>query len=568
MATTYRISRSSVLGIVVLVGCALAVSYTAAQQVPAKAVEAKQGMAVSVSGLASDVGVAVLQKGGNAVDAAVAVAFALAVTHPTAGNIGGGGFMLVLPPEGEVTFFDYRETAPGKATKDMFKKNESHLTHRVVGVPGTVRGLEMAHKRFGKLPWKDVVMPAVDMAEKGFKLERSLASSLNSVVGRSATSHPELARVYGKDGKPGWSAGDTIVLADLGKTLRLIAEQGPDAFYRGAIADLIAKEMEVGGGLITKDDLANYVAKERQPVHGTYRGFDVFAPSPPSGGGVCLVEMLNMLENYDLKKQGRWSKETLHVMTEAMRRAYCDRARWLGDPDFTKIPTHLTSKEYAAKLAKEIDLAKATPSATLATDIPLGGESESTTHFSVIDKDGLAVANTYTLEGGYGSHVVVKGAGFILNNEMNDFNWFPGVTNTKGTVGTDANLIVPGKRMLSSMTPTIVTKNGKVVLITGSPGGRTIINTVLCVVVNVIDFDMDVQSAVDAPRMHHQWFPDELHIEDRPAISAALPQLRAMGHVVKTARGQGDAHSIAVDPRTGVYQGAADKRTSSKAAGY
>jgi gamma-glutamyltranspeptidase / glutathione hydrolase len=567
MATTFR-ARGFLLGIIVLLGGALVASHTGAQQAPTKAVEAKQGMVVSVSGPASDVGIAILQKGGNAVDAAVAVAFALAVTHPTAGNIGGGGFMLVHPREGEPTFFDYRETAPGKATKDMFKKNESHLTHRVVGVPGTVRGLEMAHKRFGKLPWKDVVLPAVELAEKGFPLSRSLASSLNNVVRNTAKTHAELARVYGKDGKPDWSADDTLVLADLGKTLRLIAEQGPDAFYKGPIADLIAKEMEAGGGLITKDDLANYVAKERQPVHGTYRGYDVFAPSPPSGGGICLVEMLNMLENYDLNKQGRWSKETLHLMTESMRRAYCDRARWLGDPDFTKIPTHLTTKDYAAKLAKEIDPAKATPSATLATDIPLIGESESTTHFSVIDKDGLAVANTYTLEGGYGSHVVVKGAGFILNNEMNDFNWFPGVTNTKGTVGTDANLIVPGKRMLSSMTPTIVVKNGKVVLITGSPGGRTIINTVLCVVVNVIDFNMDVQAAVDAPRMHHQWFPDELHIEDRPAINAALPQLRAMGHVVKTTRGQGDAHSIAVDPRTGAYQGAADKRTASKAAGY
>jgi gamma-glutamyltranspeptidase / glutathione hydrolase len=567
MANTCR-ARSFLMGIVALLGCAFLASYTAAQQAPVKAVEAKQGMVVSVSGPASDVGVAVLQKGGNAVDAAVAVAFALAVTHPTAGNIGGGGFMLVHPRQGEPTFFDYRETAPGKATRDMFKKGESHLTHRVVGVPGTVRGLEMAHKRFGKLPWKDVVLPAVELAEKGFKLERSLASSLNNVVGKSAKTHAELARVYGKNGKPDWSPGDTLVLADLGKTLRLIAEQGPDAFYKGAIAELIAREMEAGGGLITKDDLANYIAKERQPVHGTYRGYDVFAPSPPSSGGICLLEMLNMLENYDLNKQGRWSKETLHLMTESMRRAYCDRARWLGDPDFTKIPTHLTTKEYAAKLAKEIDPARATPSAKLATDIPLVGESDSTTHFSVIDKDGLAVANTYTLEGGYGSHVVVKGAGFILNNEMNDFNWFPGVTNTKGTIGTDANVIVPGKRMLSSMTPTIVAKNGKVVLITGSPGGRTIINTVLCVVVNVIDFNMDVQAAVDAPRMHHQWFPDELQIENRPAINEAVPQLRAMGHNVKLARGQGDAHSIAVDPRTGVYQGAADKRTASKAAGY
>jgi gamma-glutamyltranspeptidase/glutathione hydrolase len=566
MTSRLLFSVSACVALLLLI-CLLA-TRTDAQAPAGKATQAKQGMVVSVSAPASDVGVAVLQKGGNAVDAAVAVAFALAVTHPAAGNIGGGGFMLVKPAKGEPAFIDYRETAPGKATKDMFKKGESHQTHRVVGVPGTVRGLELAHKRYGRLPWKDVVMPAVELAEKGFKIDRSLSSSLNGVVGRSAGTHPELARVYGKDGKPGWSAGETLVLADLGNTLRSIAEQGSDAFYKGAIADLIAKEMEAGGGLISKEDLASYQARERQAVHGTYRGYDVYAPSPPSGGGVCLVEMLNILENYDLKKQGRWSAATMHQMIESMRRAFHDRAVWLGDPDFTKIPTHLTTKEYGVKLAKEINLAKATPSATLAPEIPLSGESDSTTHFSVIDKDGLAVANTYTLEGGYGSHVVVKGAGFLLNNEMNDFNWFPGVTDKKGNVGTDPNIIVPGKRMLSSMTPTIVAKDGKVLLITGSPGGRTIINTVLCVVLNVLDFGMDIQEAVDAPRMHHQWFPDQVQYEDRPTLSGAISELKNMGHTLKIARGQGDAHSIWIDPNTGIYHGAADKRTSSKAVGY
>ncbi len=540
---------------------------TGAQPAPGKPLPAKHGMVVTVSGPASDVGLAVLQKGGNAVDASVAVAFALAVTHPTAGNIGGGGFMLVHPASGDPTFFDYREVAPGKATKDMFKDYKRHDTALVVGVPGTVRGLELAHKRFGKLPWKDVVMPAVVMAEKGFKMEPSLVRSLNGAV-KNATNHPELARVYGKDGKPGWSEGDTLVLPDLGKTLRLIAEVGPDAFYKGPIADLIAKEMEAGGGLITKDDLAKYQAKERKPVRGTYRGHGIVSAPPPSSGGTCLVEMLNILENYDLKKQGRWSKETLHVMIESMRRAFCDRAQWLGDPDFTKIPDHLTTKEHAAKLVKEIDLAKATPSTALAKEMQLSGESEETTHFSIVDKDGMAVSNTYTLEGGYGSRVVVKGAGFILNNEMNDFNWSPGVTDKTGKIGTPPNLIVPGKRMLSSMTPTIVTKNGKVLLVTGSPGGRTIINTVLCVVVNVVDFDMDIQAAVDAPRMHHQWFPDSVSIENRPVVAPAIPQLKEMGHTVKTVNGQGDAHSILVDPKTGAYVGAADKRIQGKAAGY
>ena len=562
----HRLLPALVIGLVVLSVPML----TSAQPSPSKAVQGKQGMVVSVSAPASEVGVDILKKGGNAVDASVAVAFALAVTYPAAGNIGGGGFMLVHPArgQGEPTVFEYRETAPAAATKDMFKKGESHFTHRMVGVPGTVRGLALAHKKFGKLPWKDVVMPAVELAEKGFALDAPLAKSLNGIVRQATGEHAELVRVYGKNGKPEWTAGDRIVLGDLGKTLRLIAEQGPDAFYNGPIADQIAAEMKAGGGLITKEDLARYEAKERKPIHGTYRGHDVYGPPPPSSGGICLVEMLNILENYDLKAQGRWSKETLHLMIESMQRAFCDRARWLGDPDFTKIPTHLTTRGYAAKLTKEIDLAKATPSAALGKDIPIAGESEETTHFSVIDKDGLAVANTYTLEHGYGSHIVVKGAGFLLNNEMMDFNHLSGVTDKKGTIGTDANLVAPGKRMLSSQTPTIVARNGNVLLVTGSPGSRTIINTVLGIVVSVVDFEMDVQDAVDAPRMHHQWYPDETRYENRGPLSAAAAQLKAMGHTMKTEPSQGDAHSIWVDPQTGAILGAADRRISGKAAGY
>jgi gamma-glutamyltranspeptidase/glutathione hydrolase len=538
--------------------------------VPGKAVQAKSGMAVSVSAPASQVGVDILQKEGNAVDAGVAVAFALAVTHPAAGNIGGGGFMLVHPPKGrgEPTVFEYREKAPAAATPDMYKKGESIFTHRAVGVPGTVRGLALAHKRFGKLPWKDVVLPAMQLAEKGFAIDSYLATSLNNIVRLAASNHPELVRVYGKNGKPDWSPGDQLVQPDLAKTLRLIAEQGPDAFYTGPIADLITAEMKAGSGLITKEDLAKYDARERKPIHGVYRGFDVYAPPPPSSGGICLVEMLNMLETFPLKKQGRWSKETMHQMIEAMRRAYCDRARFLGDPDFTKIPPHLTSKEYAQKLVQSIDPMKATRSEDLATDIPLSPEGDSTTHFSIIDKDGLAVANTYTLEQSYGSRVVVKGAGFLLNNEMMDFNWRPGVTDKKGTVGTEPNRIAPGKRMLSSQTPTIVARDGKVRLITGSPGSRTIINTVLCVVVNVVDFDMDIQAAVDAPRMHHQWFPDEVKYEGGKKLAEVAAQLKQMGHTMRTVATQGDAHSIWVAPDSGAYFGAADKRIHGKAAGY
>jgi gamma-glutamyltranspeptidase/glutathione hydrolase len=533
-----------------------------------KAVEAEHGMVVSVSGPGSDVGRDILRRGGNAVDAAVATAFAMAVTYPAAGNIGGGGFMLVYPGgRAEPVVIEYREAAPAAATKTMFPKDHDGYGHRAVGVPGTVRGLALAHKRFGKLPWKDVVMPAVKLAEEGFLLDSAVAGSLNSVVATSGD-FPELRRVFGKNGGAAdWEPGDRLVQKELARTLRLIAEQGPDAFYTGPIADQLAAEMKAGGGLITKEDLARYQAHARTPIHGTYRGYDVYGPPPPSSGGTCLVEMLNILENFDLHKQGRWSPETIHLMIEAMRRAYCDRARHLGDPGFTKIPSHLTTKEYAQRLAKSIDLHKATPSEELAKDIPLAKEGDSTTHFSVIDKDGMAVANTYTLERSYGSRVVVKGAGFLLNNEMIDFNWRPGVTDRKGTIGTAPNQIAPGKRMLSSQTPTIVAKDGKVVLVTGSPGSRTIINTVLCIVVSVVDFNMDIQAAVDAPRLHHQWFPDEARFETREEDAATVEKLRALGHTIVGGR-QGDAHSIWVDPKTGRYFGAADRRISGKAAGY
>ena len=355
-------------------------------------------LVVSVSPPATAVGVETLKKGGNAVDAAVATALALAVTHPAAGNIGGGGFMLVHPGKSaEPVVFEYRETAPAAASKNMFPRNHDGYGHLAVGVPGTVRGLALAHQRFGKLTWKEVVLPAVRLAEDGFVIDAFLASSLNSVVA-SSTDYPELRRVLGKrGGVEDWREGDRLVQSDLGKTLRLIADKGPDAFYEGPIAEQIVAEMKTGGGLITKVDLADYRANARVPIHGTYRGYDVYAPPPPSSGGICLVEMLNVLENFDLRKQGRWSPETLHLMIETMRRAYCDRARHLGDPAFTKIPAHLTNKQYAKKLAESIDLKKATRSEDLAKEIPLAKESDNTTHFSVVDKDGMAVANTYTL---------------------------------------------------------------------------------------------------------------------------------------------------------------------------
>jgi gamma-glutamyltranspeptidase / glutathione hydrolase len=533
-----------------------------------KAVEARHGLVVSVSAPASEVGVEVLKKGGNAVDAAVATAFALAVTYPAAGNIGGGGFMVVYPGGKEdPVVIDYRETAPAAATKTMFGEKDSELGHKVVGVPGTVRGLALAQQRFGKLSWKEVVLPAVRLAEEGFTLDTFNASSIGSLVATSGE-FPELQRVFSKpEGGAHWKAGDRLVQKDLAATLKRLAEDGPDAFYKGAIAEQIAAEMKAGGGILTRADLDGYRAVARTPVHGTYRGYDVYAPPPPSSGGICLVEMLNILETHDLHKLGRWSPDTLHLMIEAMRRAYCDRARYLGDTDFVKVPDHLTTKAYAHKLAKEINPARATPSEELAKDIPLARESESTTHFSVIDKDGMAVSNTYTLEHSYGSRVVVKGAGFLLNDEMVDFNRRPGITDRSGTIGTEPNLIAPGKRMLSSMTPTVVARNGKPVLITGSPGSRTIINTVLNVTINVLDFDMDIRAAVDAPRLHHQWFPDSARFEGTAEHASAVEHLRKMGHSVTGTR-QGDAHSIWVDPKTGTYYGAEDRRISGKAVGY
>ncbi len=541
--------------------------------VPARAadstpVEGRHGMVVSVSPPGTDVGLAILKHGGNAVDAAVATAFALAVTYPAAGNLGGGGFMVVYPGHGaEPVVIEYRETAPAAAGRTMFDRDDSWYGHKVVGVPGTVRGLALAHQRFGKLPWKEVVAPALRLAEDGFIVDAPLASSLNWVVNDSAD-FPELRRVLGKNqGKDDWQAGDRLVQKDLARTLRRIAEQGPDAFYTGAVAEQIAAEMKAGGGLITRADLAGYRANVRRPIHGTYRGYDVYAPPPPSSGGTCLVEMLNILENFNLRQYDRWSPETLHLMIEAMRRAYCDRARHLGDPAFTTIPPALTTKEYARRLAQGIDRTHATRSADLAPDIPLRREGDSTTHFSIIDRDGMAVANTYTLERSYGSRVMVRGAGFLLNDEMIDFNWRPGVTDQKGTIGTAPNQIAPGKRMLSSQTPTIVARNGKVVLVTGSPGSRTIINTVLNIIINVIDFDMDIRAAVDAPRLHHQWFPDEARFEGTSRYPEAVAALRRMGHAINGGR-QGDAHSIWVDPKTGCYVGAADWRINGKAAGY
>ena len=534
-------------------------------------VECRNGVVASVSAPASDVGVSVLQQGGNAVDAAIATAFALAVAYPLAGNLGGGGFMLVYPAAGEglPTAFDYRETAPAAAWPTMFTKEESQYTHRAVATPGTIRGLESAHRRFGSLPWTALLEPAIALAREGFIVDRALARSANETLA-AAPEFAELQRVYGRPGGDPWRAGDCMILPDLARTLRLLADVGPDAFYTGPIARQIVAEME-HGGYVTARDLAGYQAIERSPLNTRYRGlYDVYVPPPASGGGICLMEELNMLAAFDLKASARWSPRTVHIMAEVMRRAHRDRACTLGDPAFVAVPDWLMSRAHAEKCAATIDLHRATPSRSLAAEVPLADEGPSTTHFSVIDRNGMAVANTYTLERRWGSRIVVKDAGFLLNNEMRAFNLYPGETDSRGSVGTAPNTIAPKKRPISSMTPTIVARDGRVVLVTGSTGSRAIPNTILNILVNVLDFDMPIRAAVDAPRFSQEWLPDHIRFEWPERQAATIDALRAMGHTVVAPTPlpfQGDAHSIWVS-RDNAYIGAADKRISGKASGY
>jgi gamma-glutamyltranspeptidase/glutathione hydrolase len=534
-------------------------------------VPSADGLVVCVSAPACDAGAAVLAGGGNAIDAAVATGFALAVTHPAAGNIGGGGFMVIRLPGGRTTAFDFREKAPLRSTPTMYLDAEGNIDRRLTaagylapGVPGTVRGFAAAHKKFGKLPWRAVVMPGVTLAEQGFPLSESLARSLNTELKRMAQ-FPASVAAYGKPGGGAWAPGDRLVLTDLGRTLRAIATDGPDAFYKGWIADRIAADMKANAGLITNADLAAYRARERTPVKGTYRGFDIISMPPPSSGGIALIEMLNILEPLNLKSLGLLTPPALHAQIEAMRRAYLDRARYLGDPDFSRVPvSRLIAKAHAREVSSSIDSTRASRSGDLGQDLlnrTATEEPDETTHFSVVDRQGVAVATTYTLEGGFGSHVVVNGAGFLLNNEMGDFNRKPGLTNDTGDIGTPPNTIAPGKRMLSSMAPTIVAKDRKLVLVTGSPGGRTIINTVLAVVLGVTEYGLTGREAVNLARLHHQWMPDRVSVEENQVPAETLERLRAMGHEVRTGVRQGDAHSIWIGPDGQAY-GVNDTRTA------
>jgi gamma-glutamyltranspeptidase/glutathione hydrolase len=564
-----RVRAAAVLALCIAgTGCATAGRQGGGDVVSGATIRATRGAVASVSGPASEAGRDVLMRGGNAVDAAIATAFALAVTFPEAGNIGGGGFMLIHPPRGKTpVVIDYRETAPAAATVDMFAGG-NNSAERLVGVPGTVRGMALARDRYGKTPWKQLLAPAIKLAAEGFEVNQTLADSLNRVLEKPDEEAAEMRRVLGRPGGGAWQAGDRLVQSELAQTLQMIADGGPDAFYSGPIADSVVASLS-NGGILKQGDLKNYQAKLRTPVHGTFLGYDIYASPPPSSGGIALIEMLNILETFDLPKRQRWSPETLHLIVETMRRAFLDRARHLGDPDFVPTPAHLTTKSYARQVAATIDRERATPSETLSPDIPIAPEGPLTTHFSVIDADGMAVSNTYTLERAYGGRIMVRGRGFLLNNEMGDFNPKPGVTDRLGNIGTPPNQVAPGKRMLSSMTPTIVTRKGKVVIVTGSPGSRTIINTVLCVVLNRLAFNMTPRESVDAPRMSHTWFPDRLAVEAGLTQDHARPleALKARGHRIaeKPAR-QGDANSIFITPE-GII-GVADQRHTGTAAGY
>ena len=554
----------------VAVSVALLVATVGGSSQPTRA---RSGMVVASDSLAAEVGRAVLRAGGSAVDAAVATAFALAVTLPAAGNIGGGGFLVHRAADGAAAAYDFRETAPAAASPQMFLSGgvydaaRHHDSHVAVGVPGTVAGLHRAWADHGRLPWRRLVEPAVTLARDGFVLTHARAASLAAVLPRMAR-YPASVAAYSSDGVP-YAAGERFRQPELAGTLELIAAEGPGGFYRGPTASLVAQEMAEHGGLITEADLAAYEPRVREPIRGTYRGYEVVSMPPPSSGGITLLQMLNVLEGYDLRNGGYGSALNVHRIVEAMRRGFADRALHLGDPDFNPgLPElRLTSKEYAAGLRATIDPDRASRSAPDSFEWPATGNE--TTHVSVVDADRNAVALTTTLEQSYGSKIVVPGAGFLLNNEMGDFNAAPGLTTAAGLIGTPPNLAEPGKRMLSSMTPTIVAKDGRLFMVTGSPGGRTIINTVLHTILNVVDFGMNVQEAVDAPRFHHQWLPDELRYERRGLSPDTLALLEARGHALAARSSQGAAHAILLDAEADVLEGAADsRRADAAAAGY
>ncbi len=534
-------------------------------------VEAENGMVVTSHFLATREALNVLKKGGNAVDAAVTAAFALAVTQPRSGNIGGGGFMLIsMQSTGSVIAIDYREKAPAAASKNMFlddnggvDKNLSRFSHRSAGVPGTVAGLAVALEKFGTLSLAEALQPAIKLAEQGFIVTPRFSKGVNSRAGVLKKWESSRKIFYKKDGSD-YGPGDRFKQPDLALTLRRIEKRGQAGFYEGQTAALIVAEMVKNQGLITAEDLKNYRPVIRKPVQGTYRGFDIYSMSPPSSGGIHVLQILNILEHYPIASLGHNSAKTIHLMAEAMKYAYADRARYLGDTDFVKVPVQgLIAKSYARHIREKINPLKPRISSDIRHGEPAGYESDETTHFSIVDRFGNAVSNTYTINFSYGSGIVVAGAGFLLNNEMDDFSAKPGVPNAYGLIGGESNRIQAGKRMLSSMSPTIVKQQGKNILVVGSPGGSRIITTTLQVIMNVIDHGLNIQSAINAPRIHHQWLPDEIRIEEGIS-SDTITLLRQMGHTVKQKRSMGAIQGILVDD--GVLYGGADPRRSTSSA--
>ena len=546
------------------------------------------GAVSSAEGAASDVGVEILKKGGNAVDAAVAVGFALGVTHPTAGNMGGGGFMVVRFPDGTSTAIDYREMAPHAANRDMYVDASGQVTKdgrigpRAAGIPGVVAGLALVHKKYGKLPWADVLAPAVALARDGSKLDSFHADDMKGVLDRIGeyakdpnTKNPQLQAAlkgtladFGKPDGSAYAEGELWKQPDLARTLEAIAKNGPDVFYRGAFAADMASKVKAMGGIWSAEDLANYKALVREPIKFSYRGYDIVTMPPPSAGGVVLRQILAAAEYLEMYKLDWDSTARIHLYVESLRRTYADRNELIGDPDFVKIPLgELLDTRYVAKRMSGIDPKHATPSSEIKAGLQLK-ESEHTTHFSVVDASGMAVANTYTLNGGFGAKVVVPGTGVILNNEMDDFTSKVGSPNMFGLVQGPQNGIEPGKRMLSSMTPTIIVKDGKLRAVVGSPGGPTITTTVAQIVMQLIDHNRSLQQAVAAPRVHHQWLPDQIwHESSLPATTVA--ELQALGHKLAGRDRIGHANCIEIDPKSAAVIAVADvKRDGGKASAY